>query len=71
MRSRASILFQALGMLAGEQQPQLGPQLYLLLERAQTWVDTEGGRIQSTVDSQSSESLKAAGSNHGASKIFL
>ena len=42
-------------MLGGDQKLwlqwlQLGPPVYWLLERAQTWVSTEGGRIQSSVD---------------------
>ena len=33
-----------------EMQMELGPPMYWLLKRAQTWVDTEGGRIQLSVD---------------------
>ena len=43
-------------------QPQLGPPEYWLLERAQTWVDTEGGQIRtSVIGRQSQEQRKSKG----------
>ena len=49
------------------------PPGYWLLERAQTWVESEGGRFGRKEDwrqSQGIASRKVAGSNLGAGKVF-
>ena len=50
------------------------PPGYWLLERAQQWVESEGGRLSRKEDCRQSQDIasrKVAGSNLGAGKVFL